>query len=312
MKASSAFNPQSALGHPIFSLFILVLIIMAAILILVTGLVVYASIRYRRRSGQADPPSNFGNPKLEVTWTALPLLLLVAIFILTAITMSRSDPSTAGNRTSPDLVITGHQWWWEVHYPGAGVVTANEVHLPAGKRVLAEMESADVIHDFWVPQLGRKMDMIPGSPNWLWMEADSPGTYLGSCSEYCGEEHAWMRIRVIAQSGQEFQAWEQQQSLPAPTPQAGAAKVGAQLFLQRSCANCHSIAGTAATQRIGPDLTHVAGRQTLAAGRLENTPENLSDWLRNPDKFKPGSHMPNLQLQPDELHALTAYLETLQ
>lgn len=311
MKASSAFNPQSSLGHPIFSLFILVLIIMAAILILVTGLVVYASVKYRRRAGQEDPPPNFGNPKLEVTWTALPFLLLVGIFTLTAITMSRSDPSTDGSRI-PDLVITGHQWWWEVRYPGAGVVTANEVHLPAGKRVLAEMESADVIHDFWAPQLGRKMDMIPGSPNWLWMQADTPGTYLGTCSEYCGEEHAWMRIRVISQSDKEFRAWEQQQSLPAPAPQADEAKLGAQLFLERSCANCHAIAGTPATQRIGPDLTHVASRQTLAAGRLENTPQNLSDWLHNPEKFKPGSHMPNLQLQPQELRSLAAYLETLR
>jgi cytochrome c oxidase subunit II len=312
MKSSSVFDPQSTLGHPIFSLLIVILIIMAVILTLVTGLVVYSSIRYRRRAGQPDPPPNFGNPKLEVTWTVLPLLLLVAIFTLTVITMGRSDPPT--RTLAPDLVIIGHQWWWEVRYPGTGVVTANEVHLPAGRKMLARLESNDVIHDFWVPQLGRKMDMIPGSPNELWLEADSPGIYLGSCAEYCGDEHGWMRIRVIAKPQAEFKVWEQQQAAPAPAlnSQGAEARLGAQIFLERSCANCHAIAGTGTTQRIGPDLTHVASRQTLAAGRLENTPENLAAWLQNPEKFKPGSHMPNLQLQPDEVRALTAYLETLR
>lgn len=312
MKASSVFNPQSALGHPIFTLLILVLIIMACILVLVTVLVVYSSIRYRHREGQAEPAQNFGNPKLEITWTVLPFLLLVAIFVLTVITMGQSDPATGTQ--PPDLVIIGHQWWWEVRYPSAGVVTANEVHLPAGKRMLARMESNDVIHDFWVPQLGRKMDMIPGSPNELWLEADSPGIYLGSCAEYCGDEHGWMRIRVIAQPENEFKTWEQQQAQPAPAAasQSDEAKLGAQIFLQRTCANCHAIAGTAAAKRIGPDLTHVASRQTLAAGRLGNTVENLTAWLHDPEKYKPGSHMPNLHLNPNELTDLTAYLETLQ
>lgn len=312
MQPSSVLNSQSALGHPIFSLLIVILIIMAAILALVTGLVIYSSIRYRHRAGQPDPPPNFGDPKLEITWTVLPFLLLVAIFILTVLTMGSSDPPT-GTHT-PDLVIIGHQWWWEIRYPNAGVVTANEVHLPVGRRVLARLESNDVIHDFWVPELGRKMDMIPGSPNEMWLEADAPGVYLGSCAEYCGDEHGWMRIRVIAQPQDEFKAWEQQQAEPSPLPdsQNEEAKLGAQIFLQRTCANCHSISGTTAKQRIGPDLTHVASRQTLAAGRLENTPGNLFAWLQNPEEFKPGSHMPNLQLQPDELRALTAYLETLR
>jgi cytochrome c oxidase subunit 2 len=314
MHASSVLQAHSRLDQPIVHLTIVVTAIMFAILVLVFFLVVYASLRYRRRPGMAEPYQNFGNKKLEITWTVLPFLLLVSIFVLTVITMGDSDPppTTAnGADPSPDLVIIGHQFWWEVRYPKAGFTTANEIHLPAGQRLLTRLEAADVIHDFWVPELGRKMDMIPGTPNELWLLADHPGTFLGTCAEFCGNEHAWMRIRVISQTPQDFADWEQQQAQSPSLPNNPAAERGEQLFRSMSCANCHTIRGLSSAD-VGPDLTHLASRETLAAGRLENNPVNLEAWLHDPNNFKPQSYMPNANLKPDDLSAMVAYLETLR
>jgi cytochrome c oxidase subunit 2 len=188
-------------------------------------------------------------------------------------------------------------------------VTANEIHLPVGKRMLLQLEGGDVIHDFWVPQLGRKMDMIPGHTNWLWVEPTQTGTFLGACAEYCGAEHAWMRIRVIVQPQAEFDAWLRQQTQAAVTPTGGDAAQGAMLFQQQTCASCHAVAGTGANAQVGPNLTHFGGRDTIAAGVLDNTPDNLAKWLKDPQSVKPGSHMPDLQLTNDQIRALVAYLE---
>lgn len=314
MHASSTLQAHSALDQPIVHLTIVVLIIMSAILILVTGLVVVASIRFRHRAESGIPIQNFGNVKLELTWTVLPFCLLVGVFVITVIAMAHSDPPTTdanGNDPPPDIIAIAHQFWWEVRYPKAGFTTANEYHLPAGKQVLMRLEAADVIHDFWVPELSRKMDMIPGHPNEMWLRADDPGTFLGTCAEFCGNEHAWMRIRVISQTPANFEAWEQEQRKPPPAPVGPEAQLGAELFRDMSCASCHAITGVS-TPRIGPDLTHLASRETLAAGRLDNTPANLEAWLQNPEKYKPGSYMPNANLNQDELGALVAYLETLR
>lgn len=225
--------------------------------------------------------------------------------------MHASDPATAAEQ-APDLVIVARQWWWEIRYTKSGVVTANEIHIPAGERILARIESADVIHNFWVPQLGRKMDAIPGHPNQMWLQADTPGIYEGTCSEYCGAQHAWMRIRVVAQTPSAFATWQQaQQQVPA-LPGSGDAGHGARLFQSMTCANCHAIAGTGADATVGPNLTHVGSRATLGAGVLENTPDNLAKWLASPQAVKPGNHMPNLKLTDTEISALVAYLESLQ
>lgn len=314
MHPSSTLQAHSALDQPIVHLTITVLVIMAAILLLVTVLVVVASVRYRERPGAPLPRQNFGSQKLELTWTVLPLLLLIAIFVMTVITMADSDPSTtnaAGGDPPPDIIAIAHQFWWEIQYPKAGFITANEFHLPVGQSMLMRLEAADVIHDFWVPELSRKMDMIPGSPNEMWLRADEAGIFLGTCAEFCGNEHAWMRIRVIAQSSTDFQNWENQQAQPPPPSTDTEAKRGEELFSDMSCANCHAVSNLSGA-RIGPDLTHLASRETLAAGRLQNTPENLRAWLQNPDKYKPGSYMPNANLNPDELTAMVAYLETLK
>jgi len=298
--------------QPISHLFLIVGIVMAAILLLVTVLVLYASFRYRDSAANKLPRQEFGRTSLEILWTVGPVLILVFIFAMTIHAMKESDPAFSVNQ-QVDLVIVAHQWWWEARYTKSGVVAANEIHLPVGKRLFVRLESADVIHDWWVPQLGRKMDAVPGHPNFLWLEADSPGFYSGTCAEYCGAEHAWMRIGVIAEAESAFESWAQHQlEVPSKLPSGGDAAQGSELFQQLTCGNCHTIAGTSAQGKIGPDLSHIGDRLTLAAGRFKNTPANLAHWLTDPQAVKPDSHMPNFQLTDPQVRQLTAYLETLQ
>lgn len=312
MEISGPFDPRSALASPITTLFTVTLIIGGVIFLIVLGSTLIAYIRYRVHSDDpSEPPQIKGNFRLEILWTVTPALILAGLFGLALGTMRSSDPPKPEGQ-QPDLVITGHQWWWEVAYPAAGVVTANEIHIPAGKQLLVEISSADVIHDFWVPQLARKIDATPGFTTYIWLQADEPGTYLGTCSEYCGLQHAWMRIRVIAESPPAFDTWLQQQAQIPATPTSGLAVQGAQLFQSLTCGNCHNIGGTGAKARIGPDLTHLGSRQTLGAGILNNTADELAKWLTNPQAVKPGIHMPYLRLSPTEVNALVAYLESLK
>jgi cytochrome c oxidase subunit 2 len=303
------FSPHSGFARSIASLSDGVLLVTLAILLLVVGLVSYASRKFRAQPGDATPKPVYGNVKLEVGYTFAFIVILAVISVFSIRAMEASDPPTSER---DDLQIVAHQWWWEVRYPGAGIVTANEVHIPIHQPQQIGLLSADVIHDFWVPELGRKMDVIPGSENRTWFAADAPGTYFGACAEYCGQEHAWMRIRVVAETPENFRKWQRDQLVIPPPPETGDAAQGAQDFQQLSCASCHTIRGTPANARIGPDLTHVASRQTIAAGRLENTPSNLAKWLLEPDLVKPGCKMPNLHLPRQQQNELVAYLETLQ
>jgi cytochrome c oxidase subunit 2 len=303
------FNPASPQAAAIQSLFLVMLAAGAAILLIVVGLLTWVVVRYRARPGDAEPPVRFGEAKLEIARTTAAILVVGVLFLLTIRTMRAADQPPGGQ--SPDIVVVGHQWWWEIRYPAFGIVTANEIHVPAGERSLLRLESADVIHDLWIPQLGRKMDMIPGHPNHVWFEPRAPGTYPGACSEYCGTQHAWMRVRVVAQAPSDFEAWRGQQ-LKVPSRAMGAAADGAELFQSLTCPNCHAIGGTPANARIGPDLTHLAARETLGAGVLDNTPANLASWLADPQSIKPGSNMPNLRLSQTEVEQLVAYMETLR
>jgi cytochrome c oxidase subunit 2 len=303
------FAPHSPYAHSIASLSDGVLWVCLFILLIVIGLVGYSVRRFRERPGAPQPELIYGNWKLEVGYTAAFIVILGTIMYFSIRSMYASDPETI----KPDnLSIVAHQWWWEVHYPGTGIVTANEIHIPVDVPQHVALRSADVIHDFWVPELGRKMDIIPGTVNQTWFSADTPGRYYGACAEYCGKEHAWMRIRVIAQTPSDFAQWEEAQRALPGAPSNGIALQGAEYFQELSCASCHTIRGTAARGDIGPDLTHVGSRETLAAGRLQNTPDNLVTWLEEPDLIKPGSRMPNLHLTRDQRDALTAYLEGLQ
>jgi cytochrome c oxidase subunit 2 len=301
--SSNAFTlaPASPQAAAISNLFIGTLYFLGAILILVTGLVLYAIIRYRDRPGSPEALQVFGSTRLEILWTAVPVLSLAVLATFMVRTMMASDPPSAGDR--PDVRLIAHQWWWEIIYLKSGATAANEIHIPTGKRLLFDFRSADVIHDFWVPALGRKIDVVPGHPNRLWIEADKPGTYLGACAEFCGNEHAWMRIMVIADPPDRFAAWLKQQAAPPAQPATAEEQLGAKIFRDRICTNCH-------LRGVGPDLAHIAGRRTLAAGAADNTPQNLAAWLHDPNTFKPDSNMPDFKLSDDEVRALVAYLET--
>jgi cytochrome c oxidase subunit 2 len=269
----------------------------------------YGLIFFRHRPGSSDPAPHFGNRKLEITWTIGPILIIIWLFALTVRGIRQSDP--AANRP-PDLIVIGHQWWWEVRYPQTGVVTANEIHIPVGRQWLVRLESADVIHDFWVPALARKMQMIPGQTNHIWLEADAPGNYDGTCAEYCGAEHSWMRFSVIAESPAVFDTWLRGQENPAAIPTVDSVQSGLKIFQMLTCVNCHSIRGVSVAANAAPDLTHVFDRQILGGGVLSNTETNLFRWLKNPQAIKPGCFMPNLKLTDAQAGALVSYLETLK
>lgn len=301
-------NPASPQAEALRHLFAVTLFVCGVIFLIVTTLVIICIVRFRRKADAPEPPQITGSQKLEITWTTLSILILVGLFVLTVHAMHASDPVT---HRAPDLTVIGHQWWWEIRYPD-GVMAANEIHIPIGKNLLMRVESADVIHDFWVPALGRKMDMVPGNKNQIWIRADKPGQYLGACAEYCGAEHAWMRILVVAQTPKDYQKWLAHQSEPAELSDPAANAEGLRIFEEKTCINCHTIKGVDPETSVAPDLTHLAGRQTLGAGVLPNTPGNLRRWLANTQAVKPGCHMPNFRLSDAEVEALARYLETLK
>ena len=305
------FVPQSPQAQDIATIFLITLGVAAIILLIVVAGVLYTSLRFRQKKPGEEGELNYGVRKLEITWTVIPALILVTLAIYTARTMATSDPNipTGSDAPTPDIIVTGHQWWWEFQYPKLGITTAGELHLPAGTQMLIEVKSADVIHSFWVPQLGRKIDATPGYPTHLYLQADNVGTYQGECSEYCGTQHANMHFLVIAQTQSDYEAWiKQQQTVPA-IPTSGEAAMGYQLFTELTCSTCHTIAGTSAQGTVAPDLTHIADRQILAAGAIPNSPAYLASWIADPQAIKPGALMPNLHLTTDQVNAIVAYLE---
>lgn len=243
---------------------------------------------------------------------AIPVTILIALFIVSDLyVMQQTDAPPAG-RTELKLVVIGHQWWWEARYPEGGVVTANEIHIPTNTSVDVVARTADVIHSFWVPELNRKIDTIPGQNNQVELFAERPGAYRGQCAEFCGLEHAHMSFRVIAEPKAKFERWLTAQAKPAAEPSGGLAERGKELFDENACAGCHTIGGTPAEGTIGPDLTHVGSRETLGALTIENTPRELQRWITNPQAIKPGVKMPGLELSGSDFHAIAAYLEGLR
>jgi cytochrome c oxidase subunit 2 len=297
-------------GAAIASLFWVALVLSALVFALVVGVLVVTLVRDRGRPGDPDPEQVHGNRTLEITWTVLPALLLAVMFGLTVRTMQtvNAEPS------SPLRVqVIGHQWWWEYRYPDLGVVTANELVLPTGTPVRLELTSADVIHSFWVPQIGWKKDVIPSQANTMNVQVDQAGTYDGPCTEYCGTQHAWMRIRLVAQPPDAFDGWARAQQQPATSPANPSTVRGAQVFASNSCVNCHAIAGTSAVAQVGPDLSHVGSRSIIGAGVLDNTPAALERWIRDPQGPKPGVLMPAYPNFSDaDLASLAAYLSGLK
>jgi len=355
---TSTFSPHATSASQLTSLSVFVLSISALIFSGVSGLLIYALVRFRRRPGDVnEPPQVFGSIQIELSWTIIPVLLIVILFLGTArVLFSVQDapkPATALN-----LVVIGHQFWWEFRYPDYNVVTANELHIPvANGRVpqptFMKITSADVMHSFWVPQLAGKTDLLPNHVNEMWMDPQQPGLYLGQCAQFCGPQHAKMLLRVYVDSEEEFKQWiaAQQKSQPEISPPAAAplsqpnpgnqnpatrippnspatrggvssqspeisseinAHNGQLVFEQQACINCHTVAGTVANGRYGPDLTHLMSRATLGAGAAENTPGNLNAWIADPNTFKPGTLMPAMHLSDRQNAQITAYLLTLK
>jgi len=308
------FQPASPSALAIYELFVQVLIVSAAIFAIVAGLIVVAVYRGCKRA--ALPEQDFGNEKAEIAWMVGPILIVIWLAVASAglvLTINAVPKAHPPGHAEADLVVTAHQWWWDVRYADSQVVSVNEIHIPIGKPLRVRLESADVIHCFWVPQLARKMDVIPGQDNYLWLQADQAGVYQGRCAEYCGIQHAWMEFKVYAHAKEEYQSWlAARQSPPAKGDMSEAATRGKAVFMERTCANCHAIGGTEAIATIAPDLSHVASRGYLGGGAIENSSENLRLWLKNPDAIKPGCKMPNFNLSDEQLDELVAYLETLK
>lgn len=301
-----AFDTVTQQGGAIIRLFAIELVISAALLALVLTWLIVAVVRFRAVPGDGvEPPQVHGNRRLEIAWTLVPVLTLAAIGVVMVQTMRSVD---AVPPNSLPLRIVGHQWWWEFAYPSGQVVTANELHLPIGTGIEATLDSTDVIHDFHVPRFGWMRDAIPGKPNRMSFFISRGGTFQGTCNQYCGLQHAWMRVNVVAETQDQFTTWLQQQAQPAPASGAR----GQQVFVQNTCVNCHTIRGVSAQANIGPDLTHVGSRQTLGAGVIDNTPQTMRQWLRNAGRIKPGVLMPPFpNLSEADLNELADYLESL-
>ncbi len=288
------------------------------VFVVVEGLLIYTVIRFRARPDSPEPKPVHGHTVIEIAWTLAPALIIVFIAVPTIRTIFKVDGAAPPG--AMQIEVIGHQWWWEFKYPGLGVVTANELHLPVDKAVHLSLQSADVIHSFWVPRLSGKRDVFPGDHvNHLEITPDSIGTFLGQCAEFCGESHANMRFRVMVQDSADFAAWvADQQAGHAPIDSSNAEILaGYQAFTKirnpatNSCIVCHTIKGISAGV-IGPNLTHVGSRTTIAGGTLPFTPAGITTWLSNPPAAKPGSKMPNIGLTPDEIRGLIAFLQSMK
>jgi len=312
----SVFAPVSTPAFAIRELSFLVLAIVTVIFVIVAGLTVYAIVRYRRRPGDegTEPPQVYGSTQIELAWTVVPFLIVIVLFLTTARYIFAIERHAAPAEAL-EITVVGNQWWWEIRYPGLGIVTANELHVPVSDAArptptFITLESADMIHSFWIPQLAGKTDVIPGQRNRTWVEPRTPGTYVGQCAEFCGVQHAGMLLTVTVHSKDDFARWvAAEQSVAADVPEV---RAGRDLFTSVACISCHTVRGTPANGVFGPDLTHVMSRATLGAGVAPNTPENLRAWVNDPASLKPGALMPAMKLSNDQLDKLVAYLATLR
>jgi cytochrome c oxidase subunit 2 len=315
----SALAPAGPQAARIGELWWLMLWVCAAVYVLVMIALLWGIVRRRRHEPPAvvlrpAPGTERGLARWVGGATAVSALVLLGLLVA-SVSTSRSLQALAAPQ-SLEIELTGYQWWWKVEYadpmPSQRVVSANEIHIPVGRPVHIRGTARDVIHSFWVPNLHGKKDLIPGHTTDLWLRADRPGVYRGQCAEFCGWQHAHMALLVIAEPADRFDAWLESQRQPAPPPATPIQERGRAVFESQACPLCHAVQGTQAAGSAGPDLTHLAGRRTLAAGTLPNTVGSLGGWIADPQSVKPGNRMPAVTLHSDDLQALLAYLETLR
>lgn len=306
----STLAPVSDFGRDVDTLFTGIFWWAVGVFVVVEGLLLVSVLRFRQREGAPRPVQRHGNTVLEITWTMAPALILVFIAVPTV----RSIFKTAGDAPAGAVrvEVIGHQWWWEYRYPDLGIVTANELHLPVGRPVAVDITSADVIHSWWTPRLGGKRDATPNHHTRLAFTPDSIGMFMGQCAEYCGASHANMRLRTYVESDSAFQAWVAAQHVTPPAPAKGSPlEAGRAAFQRFGCIGCHTVAGFA-NGTIGPNLTHVGSRATIAGSTMMNTEEHLRSWIDNPPGMKPGSMMPRMGVPPADIAMLVAYLMSLK
>ncbi len=309
----NSLDPGGPVAATIAELWWIMFFLGTAVFLLVIGLMLFGLFRRRDEHTASE---HAGNRWIMIGGIIMPAIILAIVFVFT-IRSSVMAASINGTGTLT-IEVTGRRWWWEVNYPEQQIITANEIHLPAGVPVDLILTSDDVIHSFWVPQLGGKMDLIPGRENRMTIQADETGVYRGECAEFCGLQHARMQFLVIVQHADDFDQWISNQQQPMQPPANDLAIYGQDIFLSAGCVYCHTIRGqdTGDIDRSladpGPDLTHLASRSTIGAGIRQNNRGNLSGWISNPHGIKPGVLMPATFLSGEDLQALLAFLETLQ
>jgi cytochrome c oxidase subunit 2 len=315
--SQSALNPHSHPATDIANLFWVMMAVAFGGLALITGLLVFAWVRRGRRGFAGDPDDP--HPGEKPSWfvvvgmgVVFPLMVIVALFIVGNWAIMNVTQAPAASSTAMTVDAIGHQWYWEFRYPGTRAVTADEMHIPVGTRVNLVATTADVIHSFWVPALNRKIDTIPGQQNRILLYSNRAGVYRGQCAEFCGLQHAHMGMLVFVQPKAQFRAWLKKQSAPAAAPRTALARRGRQVFLSAGCASCHTIRGTPARGFVGPDLTHLASRTSLAGLTIPDTRSYLARWIADSQHFKPGNEMPDFELRGSRLQSLVAYLEGLR
>ncbi len=312
----SIFSPASTPADSIYHLSVFVLAICLAIFVVVFSLLVYSVVKFRRRPDDdgREPAQIYGSNQVELAWTVIPILIVVVLFLATARVIHAVEDARFPPGTT-EITAVGHQFWWELQYPQQGFIAANELHVPVSDAknptpTHITLLSADTDHSFWVPKLAGKTDLIPNRTNSMWIDPHETGVFVGQCAQYCGVQHAKMLLRVVVQSREDFDRWVASQQRPVQNAD-GVAR-GRQVFETTACVNCHTVSGTNAGGKFGPDLTHLMSRETIAAGAALNNRENLRLWVKDPDAIKPGALMPAMQLNEQDLDALTDYLLSLR
>lgn len=318
----NAINPAGPHAQSLSQLWWRFFIVCSIVFVLVM-LAVLLSLRNRaRESSELDtpvlePPPEQERRRRNVVISAVTLSgIILFVLLIVSFSAGRSLTADLPHKDGLNVDVIGHQWWWEVRYRDVDAsnffTTANEIHIPVGVPVLFNLQATDVIHSFWVPNLAGKKDLIPGKLNSIWLQADKPGVYRGQCAEYCGMQHAKMALWIVAEPQEQFNAWRQSQTQTSIPPTTDSQKRGQQVFLSSTCVMCHAINGTPAGSNIGPNLTHIATRNTLGAATLANTREHLAQWIKDSQSVKPGNRMPQNNFSEADLQALLDYLQSLK